>query len=153
MDRDLFVEELEAHQAMLYRVAYTILRSDDACRDALQDAALRAWEKRSTLREPRYFRTWVTRILINICYDVRRKRRRVVYLEDVPEPAAPPPPDPELAAVLKQLPERLRLPLVLYYAEGMSYAEIASALRVPQSTVRNRLHNGKKRLRKELEAE
>lgn len=60
MDKDFFVQELEAHSGMLYRVACTILHNDDACRDALQDAALKAWEKRGTL-----FRTWITRILIN----------------------------------------------------------------------------------------
>ena len=42
---------------------------------------------------------------------------------------------------------------VLHYAEGMSYAEIADALRLPQSTVRSRLHNAREQLRKELEAE
>lgn len=75
MDKDFFVGELEMHHAMLYRVAYTILQNDDACRDALQDTALRAWEKRHTLREDRYFRAWVTRILINACYDTRRRHR------------------------------------------------------------------------------
>ena len=42
MDKDFFVQELEARSGMLYRVAYTILHDDDACRDALQDAALKA---------------------------------------------------------------------------------------------------------------
>ena len=152
MDKDFFVEELEAHHAMLYRVAYTILQNDDACRDALQDTALRAWEKRHTLREDRYFRTWVTRILINTCYDTRGRHRRIVVMEEVPEQSVPPK-DPGLAMALEQLPERLRLPLVLHYAEGMSYAEIAEALRLPQSTIRSRLHNAREQLRKELEAE
>lgn len=65
MDKDFFVQELEAHSGMLYRVAYTLLHDDDACRDALQDAALKAWEKRQSLRETRFFRTWITRITIN----------------------------------------------------------------------------------------
>ena len=42
MDKDFFVQELETHSGMLYRVAYTLLHDDDACRDALQDAALKA---------------------------------------------------------------------------------------------------------------
>ena len=54
---------------------------------------------------------------------------------------------------LEQLPERLRLPLVLHYAEGMSYAEIAEALRLPQSTIRSRRHHAREQLRTELEAE
>ena len=130
MDKDFFVEELQTHHAMLYRVAYTILQNDDACCDALQDAALKAWEKRHTLRETRYFRTWVTRILINACYDTRRRHRRIVVMEEIPEQSVPPE-DPALAMALEQLPERLRLPLVLHYAEGMSYAEIADALCLP----------------------
>lgn len=152
MDKDFFVRGIEAHGGMLYRVAYTILRNDDACRDALQDAALKAWEKRATLREERYFRTWMTRILINACYDTQRKRRRIVYMEELPEFSAPSP-DPELWLALQALPEKLRLPLTLFYSEGMSYEEIAHTLRLPAATVRGRIHRAKGELRKELEAE
>lgn len=151
MDKDFFMEELQAYQVTLYRVAYTVLRDDDACRDALQDAALKAWEKRFSLREPRYFRTWITRILINACHDIQRKRRHLVCMESVPIQASSLPPDPELAAALKDLPEGIRLPLVLHYAEGMSYQEIAQTLHLSQSTIRNRLRKGKEKLRKELE--
>ncbi|MBQ7003151.1 MAG: sigma-70 family RNA polymerase sigma factor [Oscillospiraceae bacterium] len=152
MDKDFFVKEIEAHSGMLYRVAYTILRNDDACKDALQDTALKAWEKRGMLKELRYFRTWITRILINTCYDTQRKRRRMVSIEDVPElqVAAP---DISLAMALQSLPEKLRLPLVLYYSEGLTYAEIAQALRLPMATVRGRIHRAKGQLRKELGAE
>ena len=152
MDKDFFVEELQTHHAMLYRVAYTILQNDDACCDALQDAALKAWEKRHTLRETRYFRTWVTRILINACYNTRRRHRRIVVMEEIPEQSVPPE-DPGLAMARIMHHQRLRLPLVMHYAEGMSYAEIAQALRLPQYTIRSRLHKGREELRKELEAE
>ena len=54
---------------------------------------------------------------------------------------------------LEALPEKLRLPLVLCYSEGMSYEEAASALRIPVSTLRGRIHRGKNELRKELDAE
>lgn len=152
MDKDFFVGELEAHSGMLYRVAYTILRNDEACKDALQDTALKAWEKRHSLREERYFRTWVTRILINVCYDTQKKRRRIVSIEEIPEPSVPPP-DLELSLALQALPEKLRLPLVLCYSEGMSYQEAADALRLPAATVRGRIHRAKGELRKELDAE
>ena len=152
MDKDFFVKEIEAHSGMLYRVAYTILRNDDACKDALQDTALKAWEKRGTLKELRYFRTWITRILVNTCYDTQRKRRRMVSIEDVPEPQVAAP-DISLAMALQSLPEKLRLPLVLYYSEGLTYAEIAQTLRLPMATVRGRIHRAKGQLRKELGAE
>lgn len=152
MDREFFIREIEAHSGMMYRVAYTILRNDDACRDALQDAALKAWEKRNTLREEAFFRTWVTRILINTCYDTQRKRRRLVSLDEIPEPSIAPP-DPSLSLALHSLPPKLRLPLVLCYSEGMSYEEIAQTLHLPVSTVRGRIHRAKGELRKELGAE
>ena len=152
MDKDSFAQELEARSGMLYRVAYTLLHDDDACRDALQDAALKAWEKRATLRQPQYFRTWITRILINTCYDTIKKRRRIVSLDEIREQASPPP-DLTLTLALAKLPERLRLPLVLCYSEGMSYQEAADALRVPVATVRGRIHRAKGELRKELDAE
>lgn len=150
MDKDFFVQEIEAHSGMLYRVAYTILRSDDACQDALQETALKAWERRGSLREPRYFRTWITRILINTCYDTQKKRRRFLSIEDIQEPHAPAP-DLSLSMALEALPEKLRLPLMLSCSEGLTYAEIAKALRLPVATVRGRIHRAKHELRKELD--
>lgn len=150
MDKDFFVQELETHSGMLYRVAYTLLHDDDACRDALQEAALKAWEKRHLLRQPQYFRTWITRILINTCYDTIRKRRRIVSLEEIREQASPPP-DLTLSLALASLPEKLRLPLVLCCSEGMTYQEAADALRVSVATLRGRIHRAKGALRKELD--
>ncbi|MBQ3155596.1 MAG: RNA polymerase sigma factor [Clostridia bacterium] len=152
MDKDFFVREMEAGSGMLYRVAFSILQNDDACADALQETALKAWEKRHTLREQRYFRTWVTRICINTCRSMRSAGRRLLSMEEIPEPSAAPY-DPTLALALAALPEQLRLPLVLCYSEGMTYAEIATTLRLPLATVRGRIHRAKKELRKELDAE
>ena len=152
MDKERFVSEIEAHSGMLYRVAWSILRNDDDCKDAMQEAALKAWEKRNTLRETSYFRTWITKNLINACYDTQRKRRRIVSLDSIPEiPISAP--DPALAMALATLPEKLRLPLVLVFSEGMTYAETAETLHLPLATVRGRIHRGKEQLRKELTAE
>ncbi|MGN1369235.1 MAG: RNA polymerase sigma factor [Aristaeellaceae bacterium] len=152
MDKESFVREIEGCSGMLYRVAYSILRNDDACMDAMQETALKAWEKRQTLRESRYFRTWVTRICINTCRSMQRAKGRLISIEDVPEPAFSPP-DPVLDLALAALPENLRLPLVLCYCEGMTYAEVATTLRLPVATVRGRIHRAKMELRKELDAE
>ena len=153
MDKERFIAEIEACSDMIYRVAWSILRNDADCEDALQEAALKAWEKRSRLREERYFRTWITRILINACYDTQRKRRRTVPLDEIPEQTAASAPDTALSMALEAIPEKLRLPLVLCYSEGMTYEEAASALRIPITTLRGRIHRGKNELRKELDAE
>ena len=153
MDRGFFIAEIETCSDMMYRVAWSILRNDADVQDALQDAALKAWEKRDKLRDEKFFRTWITRILINACYDTQRKRRRIVSMDEIPESTVSNAPDPELALALQALPEKLRLPLVLCYSEGMSYEEAADVLRIPITTLRGRLRRGKEELRKELNAE
>jgi len=65
MDRNDFASRVVEQTNRMYRIAYVMLRNDEDCRDAMQEAALKAWEKRFTLREPQYFATWLTRILIN----------------------------------------------------------------------------------------
>ena len=153
MERKFFIAEIETCSDMMYRVAWSILRNDADVQDTLQDAALKAWEKRDKLRDEKFFRTWITRILINACYDTQRKRRRIVSMDEIPESTVSNASDPDLALALQALPEKLRLPLVLCYSEGMSYEEAADVLRIPITTLRGRLRRGKEELRKELNAE
>ena len=150
MDKDTFVTLIEAKGESLYRVAWAILGNNADAADALQETALRAWQHRGTLRNEAYFGSWVTRICINVCRTMRRKRRPLFSLEDAATIASPPP-DMTLSLALRTLPEQLRLPLMLQYAEGMSYLEIAKVLALPESTVRGRIHRAKQQLRKELD--
>ncbi len=111
---------------------------------------MKAWEKRFTLREPRFFSTWLTRILINECHNIQRKRRPSLPMAEELLPAAPAP-DPTLSMLVQNLPEKLRLPLVMQAMEGMSCAEIARALHLPRSTIIGRIQRAKQQLRKEME--
>lgn len=151
MDKETFVRLMDARADSLYRVAWAILGHNADVADALQETALCAWQHRGSLRNEAYFGTWVTRICINVCRRMLRKRRPLISLEDAPEPACPPP-DMTLSLALRALPENLRLPLMLQYAEGMSYLEIAQVLHLPESTVRGRISRAKNALRKELDA-
>lgn len=150
MTKEQFVREIEQNTGVMYRVAFTLLRNDEDCKDAMSEATLKAWEKQYNLRDNERFKAWIIRILTNTCYNMVRKRKRIVSLEDIIEPAVPPP-EPFLDMALQTLPEKLRLPLMLYYSEGMQYCEIADALHLSLSTVRGRIHMAKARLRKELE--
>ena len=152
MDKDWFISQIDACSGMMYRVAWTILRNDADCADALQDAVMKAWEKRSSLRDLSSFKTWVTRILINACYDIQRRNRRTVPLDSVQEQSVSVP-DPELAEALGALPDKLKIPLVLVFSEGMTYEEAAKALHLTAATIRGRIYRARKQLKKELEKE
>ena len=137
-------------EGMLYRVAYGILLNQSDCADAVQEALMRGWEKLHTLREEEYFRTWLTRILINQCYSILRRRRFFLPLDSARTVAAPQDADTELHDAIARLDNKMRLPLVLHYMEGYSVEEIAAMLSVPAGTVKTRLMRARKQLRAAL---
>ena len=154
MDKTEFTAAVLDAEPTLYRVAKAMLGSEHDCADAAQQAILRAWEQLGTLKKPRYFKTWLTRILINECSAMLRLRQRLAPYE--PEKAAAiPAPAPEdhsdLYAALLALDEKYRLPVVLYYLEGFKTREIASMLGVPEGTVKTRLRTAREKLRETLE--
>ena len=150
MNSSEFSERVLGMEPVLYRVAYGLLLNRTDCADAVQEALLRAWEKRNTLRDESLFRTWLTRILINECYSLLRRRRHAVPLDEVPEPVAPPDADPVLHDAIARLDKNLRLPVVLHYMEGYSVSEVAAMLRLPAGTVKTRLFKARKILRLQL---
>ncbi len=148
-----FVALVDEKSGMLYRVARTILRNDEDCEDALQEAMLKAWESRQKLRDLSLFGTWITRILINECHTLIRRKRKYLLRDEVEAALPSRAPDPALQWALEGLPERLRLPLVLHYLEGYTYEQVARMLHIPESTVRSRLSRARDTLRMEMEGE
>lgn len=140
-----------------YRLATFILRDPLAAEDAVQEAALLAWDRRRTLRDSTTADGWFTRIVVNVCRDELRRRSRrpqLVTLEaDAgagPEPAAA---DPDLPAALGRLtPEEQGL-LALRFGRELTVPEIAAQLRTPEGTVKSRLHSAFQHLRAALDAE
>lgn len=152
MDKQTFSEQVLAMSDSLYRVARTILHTPADCEDAVQEAVTKAWEKKETLREDRYFQTWLTRILINECYALCRRREDTVPLDNCTDLRASTgePVDRELRDGLMALPMKLRVAMALYYVEGYTVGEIAGMTRVPAGTVKSRLSRGRKLLRASL---
>ena len=149
MTKDSFVEQMEQLQGRLYRIALSILRNNADVQDALQETVLKAWEKQHTLRNEAYFSTWVTRIAINTCKQILRQNKRMILMDELPETPATSD-GITLKMLMECLPDKLRLPFVLHYAEGMDMAEVAQAMHLSQSAVRSRIHRAKLILRKEL---
>lgn len=151
IDDATFTSEAQQMIPSLYRLSQSILRAPSDAQDAVQQGLLRAWEKRAQVREDR-FRAWLTRIVINECRNIQRRRMRVFPVEEVPEQAVPQgdSPDGELREAISALPQKLRTPLLLRYMERYSEQEIALALGVPVSTVKNRLYRARQALRREL---
>ena len=152
MDKEEFTRAVLEYVSTLYRVAKSMLGSEADCADAAQNALLRAWEKQHTLRDTAYFKTWLTRILINECRAMLRQRARFVPLEEeAAEGEIAPERDSGLYEAVMGLDVKHRVPFVLYYIEGFRTREIASMLKLPESTVKTRLRRAREILRTELE--
>ena len=152
MDKEEFTRAVLEYESTLYRVAKSMLGSEADCADAAQNALLRAWEKQHTLRDTAYFKTWLTRILINECRAMLRQRARFVPLEEeAAEGEIAPERDSGLYEAVMGLDVKYRVTFVLYYIEGFRTREIASMLKLPEGTVKTRLRRAREILRTELE--
>ena len=152
MDKETFAENVLAAETTLYRVAKTILHNDTLCEDAVQEGILKAYEKRNTLKEEAWFKTWLVRIVINECYAQLRKAKDSVPWEKWAEnESAEEQADySELYQAIRRLKPRFRIVVVLYYIEGYSVKEISEILKIPQGTVKSRLSKGRDLVKKYL---
>ncbi len=159
-DSDAFASLIELHQAMARRVAYAILEDQEDADDAAQDGFLSAWRAIARYDPGKAFRPWLMQIVVNAARDLRR-RRRVRTAEPLDSVSPPGKDDPareagdidlgeRLRAALATLPERQRLAVVLFDAEGYPQAEIAAMLGIPEGTVKSDVFHGRRALRKVL---
>jgi RNA polymerase sigma-70 factor, ECF subfamily len=150
---------LEEQYAPAYRTACMVLGNPAEAADAVQDAFLRLWRFRDAIPAGEALRPWCYRVVVNACYSRaraeqrHRARRELDAEEDVPVSGPGPAElaeDADRAAVvqraLAELPETLRIPLVLRYFAGLSEREIALAIRRRPGTVKSRLFEARRRL-------
>lgn len=148
-DRDYMARVL-AMERQLYRIAHAMLWCDADCADAVQEAVFRGWMKRGSLREERYFETWLIRILINECKSQmrRQKMRHLPLDESIPAAGEI---DLHLRQSLQNLPEKYRMPLLLHHLEGYNLKEIAQMLGISAGLAKSRLHQARRLLRRALD--
>jgi RNA polymerase sigma-70 factor, ECF subfamily len=158
-DVEAFRQLVEEHSGLVYRVSLRILGIDDA-QDASQEVWVRVWRNIKNFRGDSAFSTWLYRITVNTCLSVRRKELRRGEREYSGDeiPFLPEPPggdaDPEAAALsaerrveiqaaLGHVRTEHRAALVLRHMEGLSYAEIAQVLDVPDGTAKGWVSRGR----------
>ncbi|WP_174582632.1 RNA polymerase sigma factor [Candidatus Methylacidithermus pantelleriae] len=159
MDEKTFETLVERFYQPLYRFALALARDEAQAADLTQQAFLQWARKGETLKDPSKVKTWLFTTLYREYLGQKRREARHPTVEL--EPASPelPTVDPvalarleaeEVLAALGELDEVFRVPLVLFYLQELSYAEIAQLLQVPLGTVMSRLARGKEKLRMKL---
>jgi RNA polymerase sigma-70 factor (ECF subfamily) len=166
-DRSAFHAVVDRHAQSLFRLARGMVSSREDAEDIVQETFVEALKGIGSFDGRSSLMTWLTRILFRRAGRVWKKNRRarsVIPLEAASESprlhdrpvsmsaTADVDHKLDLAAVLPTLAPEHRQILLLREMQGMSYAEIASTLRVPQGTVESRLHRARRELRDRLKA-
>ncbi len=154
MDKKELGEMIIAGTDEFYRIAKSILKEDADCQDAVQEAVSKAFAKINTLREKKYAKTWFTRILLNECYGMLRKRNReAAYNEQISGEEADLHQYSDLYQKIMALEIEYRVPLVLYYLNQYTVKEISGMLDLGESAVKMRLSRARKMMRRMYEQE
>jgi len=159
----LFELLMRRYNQRLYRVTRAIVRDEAEAEDVTQDAYVRAFEHLDQFAGRARFSTWLTRIAVHEAFARLRRRGRQIDIEDdmttLPSAAAGPEQraaDRELGQAIKNaidaLPETYGSVFMLREVEGLSTAETATCLEIPEETVKTRLHRARALLRNHINA-
>ncbi len=175
-DHEAFRVLVERYQSRAYGLALRVLRNEEQARDAVQDAFLKVYGALGKFEGRSGFYTWLYRLVMNVCLDMKRRDRsgrqveweedRAVEIAQGAEALAPGGADPDrdgpevaleraqlreaMGRAIQTLPDSARRTLELREIDGLSYAEIAKALGVPKGTVMSRLFHARRRVQAAL---
>lgn len=148
-DKEAFSILIKENLKSLYTVAKGILNSEYDIEDAIQNTILKSYEKIKYLKNEEYFKTWLTRILINECNNIIRKNKKVTYIEDSQinnEDYEDKYKNIDLIKAINSLTLDLRTTMWLFYFNDMSIEEISYSLKIPKGTVKSRLNRGREKI-------
>lgn len=147
-----FEEAVRLYADMLYRIAFSYLKSAEDANDVVQETLIQLYVLDKDFASQEHIRSWLIRVTINRCKKVfRAPWHKREDMEDYANTLFYEQPDYlDLYTSLMRLDKKYRLPLILFYCEGYSTKEIAALLELPEKTVSTRLSRGKRKLRDSL---
>ena len=172
-DREAFRSLVERHERKAYAVALGMVKNPDDARDIVQEAFLKVWKSLGAFEGQSAFYTWLYRIVANLCIDHLRKGKSQVEYDDqrvheedqvagdeniLPQTAGLHPgralESKELGAAIERALEELspnhRAVLLMREVEGLSYREMADAMKVSEGTIMSRLFHARKKMQSAL---
>lgn len=133
----------------MYRVAFSILKTEEEISDAISNTTVIVFEKMHTLKNAEFFKTWLIRILINECNKIHRQNKKIIYLENYNQTDLvynDKYDDFGVRQAIKKLDEDLKTMVILYYFEDFNIKEISEIQKLPEGTVKSRLSRARKKL-------
>jgi RNA polymerase sigma-70 factor (ECF subfamily) len=163
-DHDAFAVLVEKHQRYVYNLALRVLKDENEALDLTQETFVRAWKALPDFKGQSQVRTWLYRIVTNLCYNRLPNLRRSIndfgndVMDEISEPGFNPPASEfeskeirdHLSQAIQNLDANYQLLITLRYQNELSYEEIASTLNLPLGTVKTGIFRAKEQLRRSL---
>jgi len=150
-DEAAFEQLILLHSEQLYRTAYVYVKNEQDALDVVQETVYKAFISIGQVKEPKYFVTWLTKILIRNCYRVLNQQTAVADLiEQIPVKESSREEHLDLIDALSHLRKEYRDVLVLFYFHDVPMKEIASFIGITLNTVKTYLRRGREELKKQL---
>lgn len=152
---EAFIQAITEYMPVMYKVARTRLLSEDDIGDAIQESILTAFKNLQSLKNFKYFRTWLIRILINQCNDITRQNSKVICMGSYEEADMLTKgvcddnivSEMDFNHILMQLSIEYRTVVVLYYVNGFNTREISEILNEKEGTIKSKLSRAREQLK------
>lgn len=154
-----FLTLFQKYEQDIYKIAFVYVKNQNDALDVVQETAYRSFKTIKNLKEPKYFKTWLTKIAINCSLDFLRKQKKVVQLKpelvenlsgDVNEDI-----DQEMTVrdLIECLSEEEKSVVILRFYEGMTFKEVSETLDIPLGTAKTILYRALNKLRNNLKGD
>lgn len=152
-DEEAFIKVIDEYMPQMYKIARCRLKSEESIGDAIQETILAAFTNIRQLKELRYFKTWIIKILINKCNDIIREDK-LLYVDDYSllentDFSYSENSDERLdfESILNKLNYEYRLVVVMYYVNRFTIKEISEILNEKEGTIKSRLSRARQQLK------
>jgi RNA polymerase sigma-70 factor (TIGR02954 family) len=151
-DTEAFYKLILTYKDKLYSIAYCYLKTEQDALESIQEITYRSYVKINKLKEPNYFGTWITKILINYCIDEQKRKLKMVNIEDYP-PANDKGKNSadvdklSLEDAIDKLEPKYKEVIILKYIQDMTTNDISKIMECPEGTIKTWLSRALKQLR------
>lgn len=153
LNKDAFVELVQENRISLYRLSKSILKNEADVEDAVSETILKAYKNLHKLKTIDSFKPWIMKILVNECYSIINKAKKLELKEDFSdcEGSYEEKSMDNLIYYVNKLEDEFKAVVILFYYEDISIKDISMVLSISAGTVKSRLNRAKSKLKTMME--
>ncbi|MDR3598732.1 sigma-70 family RNA polymerase sigma factor [Clostridium sp.] len=150
-DEEAFTYLINSKKEQLYRTAFAYVKNKEDALDIIQETVYKAYVSIYKLKEPKYFNTWITKILINTSITFMKKNSKIIYLEDelnnITDSENNQDEKLDLLHAIDKLEEKIKRVIILKYLNDLTISDVAKVLDIPEGTAKTYLNKGLSKLK------